>query len=219
MDILQILFFAGLAVFLGVRLYMVLGKSSGRAAEDVEREQRERAEAAGMGAPPPSMRPQADETPFAAQFAGPAGEGLMQIAQHDPAFDPDEFRKGARAAYEMIVLAYAKGDREALEPLLTERVKKAYDQAIAAREEKNWTVTTEIDRIKSAEISEASLNDNRAKVKIAFSVELASETRNAQGDVVEGDLTTLKTVDEIWSFERDVTSENPNWRLSGVKPA
>ena len=59
MDILQILFFAGLAVFLGVRLYMVLGKSSGRTAEDVEREQRERAEAAGMGAPPPSMRPQA----------------------------------------------------------------------------------------------------------------------------------------------------------------
>jgi predicted lipid-binding transport protein (Tim44 family) len=119
----------------------------------------------------------------------------------------------------MIVTAYAKGDREALQPLLSDRVMKAYDQAITAREDQNLTMTTEIDRIKSAEISEASLNDNRAKVKIAFSAELASETRNAQGDVVEGDLTTLKTVDEIWSFERDVTNDNPNWRLSGVKPA
>ncbi|WP_439636047.1 Tim44/TimA family putative adaptor protein [Oceanicaulis sp.] len=219
MDILQILFFAGLAVFLGVRLYMVLGKPSGRTAEDVEREQRERAEAAGAMPSPPSMRPPQEDTPFAASFSGPAGEGLTLIAQQDPSFDPKEFTKGAKAAYEMIVTAYAKGDREALQPLLSDRVMKAYDQAIKAREDQNLTMTTEIDRIKSAEISEASLNDNRAKVKIAFSAELASETRNAQGDVVEGDLTTLKTVDEIWSFERDVTNDNPNWRLSGVKPA
>jgi len=219
MDILQILFFAGLAVFLGVRLYMVLGKPTGRSPEDHQREQRERAEAAGAMPSPPSMQPPLDDTPHAARFTGPASEGLAAIHGADPAFDPTGFVKGARSAYEMIVLGYAKGDREALTPLLTERVMAAYEAGISQREAREQTVTTEIERIKSVEIVEASLNDNRAKVKIAFSAELASETRNAQGDVVEGDLTTLKTVDEIWSFERDITSENPNWRLGAVKPA
>jgi len=218
MDILQILFFAGLAVFLGVRLYLTLGKSTGRTPEDLEREQRERAEAAGAMPVPPSMRPPQEDTPVAAAYTGPGAEGLMAIAQADPRFDPKEFQTGARAAYEMIVLNFAKGDREALKPLLTERVMMAYEAAITDRESRDLKVTTEIERIKSAEISEASLNDNRAKVKIAFSAEIASETRDAQGEVVEGDLTILKTVDEIWSFERDVTSENPNWRLGAVKP-
>ena len=167
---------------------------------------------------PPSMRPPAEDTPLAPHYTGPAAEGLIAIAEADSRFDPAEFETGARSAYELIVLSFAKGDRDALTPLLTERVMAAYESAISDRESRDLTVTTEIERIKSAEIVEASLNDNRAKVKIAFSAELASETRNAQGDVVEGDLTTLKTVDEIWSFERDVTSENPNWRLGAVKP-
>lgn len=218
MDILQILFFAGLAVFLGVRLYLTLGKPTGRTPEDLEREQRERAEAAGAMPVPPSMRPPAEDTPLTQHYTGPAAEGLMAIAEADPRFDPAVFETGARSAYELIVLSFAKGDREALQPLLTDRVMAAYESAISDRESRDLTVTTEIERIKSVEIVEASLNDNRAKVKIAFSAELASETRNAQGDVVEGDLTTLKTVEEIWSFERDVTSENPNWRLGAVKP-
>jgi predicted lipid-binding transport protein (Tim44 family) len=218
MDILQILFFAGLAVFLAVRLYSALGKPQGRTHEDHMREERERAAAAGAPAEP---RPVAasDDAPASPAFAGPAAEGLSAIAAADRDFDPDGFASGARQAYEMIVGAYARGDRAALEPLLTERVKTAYDSAIAQREEAGQTVTTEIERVKRAEIVEASLNDNRAKVRVAFSAEIASETRDSEGQVVSGDLNQLKTVDEIWSFERDVTSGNPNWRLASVKPA
>ena len=215
MDILQILFFAGLAVFLGVQLYRVLGRPVGRTHEEHVREEQERAAAN----PVAQAGDETEARPPAAAFSGPAGEGLVSIAKADPSFDPDGFAKGAKQAYTMIVEAYARGDREALEPLLSERVYKAYEASIAAREAENHTLTIEIERLMRSEIVEASLNDNRAKVKVAFSVELARETRDSDDKVVDGDLTTLQTVEEIWSFERDVTSENPNWRLSAVKPA
>lgn len=215
MDILQILFFAGLAVFLAVRLYTVLGKPTGRTHEEHVREERERAAAT----PAQEIDGPADAPAFSQAFNGPAGEGLVAIARVDRSFDPDGFAQGAKQAYTMIVEAYAKGDRETLEPLLSERVYKAYDASIADREAKNQTLITEIERIKRNEIVEASLNDNRAKVKVAFSVELARELRDSEDKAVDGDLTVLQTVEEIWSFERDVTSDNPNWRLSAVKPA
>jgi len=220
MDLLQILFFAGLAVFLGVRLYMTLGRPTGRTHEEHMREERERA--AASPAPVRDEAPSAGLSSSAAPaqaFSGPAGEGLAAIAAVDPGFDPGAFASGARQAYEMIVTAFAAGDRETLAPLVSDRVRKAYEAAMEAREAEGRTMVTEIERIKRADIVEASLNGNRAKVKIAFSAELASETRDSEGGVVDGDLTTLATVDEIWSFERDVTSPDPNWRLSAVKPA
>lgn len=217
MDILQILFFAGLAVFLAVRLYTALGKQPGRTHEDHVREERERA-AAAASAGRTVAGPVTAETPISPAYTGPAGEGLTAISQADRSFDPDTFITGARQAYEMIVTAYARGDRETLAPLLTDRVRSAYDSSIGEREAAGRTMVTELERIKRAEIVEASLNDNRAKVRVAFSAELASEIRDREGEVVSGDLNQLQTVDEIWSFERDVTSGDPNWRLASVKP-
>ncbi len=221
MDVLQLLFFAGLAVFLGVRLYMLLGRPSGRTHEDHMREERERAAASSRAARPvgPAGPATAGLSPEPSHFTGPAAAGLASIAAADGGFDQNGFVSGAREAYKMIVTAYAAGDKDTLAPLLSEKVMKAWGASIDGRADQNLTMTTEIDRLKSAEIVEASLNDNRARVKVAFSAEIASETRNADGAVVEGDLTTLKTVDEIWSFERDVTSPNPNWYLAGVRSA
>lgn len=221
MDVLQLLFFAGLAVFLGVRLYMLLGKPSGRTHEDHMREERERAAASNRAPRPvgPAGPAAADLAPEPSHFTGPAAAGLAAIASADGGFDQSVFVAGAREAYKMIVTAYAAGDKDTLGPLLSEKVMKAWGASIDARAGKGLAMTTEIERLKSAEIVEASLNDNRAKVKVAFSAEIASETRDPDGSVVEGDLTTLKTVDEIWSFERDVTSPNPNWYLAGVRSA
>lgn len=221
MDVLQLLFFAGLAVFLGVRLYMLLGKPSGRTHEDHVREERERAAAAGRAPRPagPAAPTGADLSADVPVYTGPAAAGLTAIAAADGGFDQNGFVSGAREAYKMIVTAYAAADKDTLGPLLSEKVMTAWGASIEGRADKGLTMTTEIDRLKSAEIVEASLNDNRARVKVAFSAEIASETRDADGTIVEGDLTTLKTVDEIWSFERDVTSPNPNWYLAGVRTA
>lgn len=220
MDLLQILFFSGLAVFLAIRLYLALGKNTGRTHEDHVREERERATAAAPGTVRRGPATVSDgAAPTGSALSSPVAEGLAAIGQADRSFDADMFAAGARQAYQMIVSAFARGDRDTLRTLLTDRVMAAYETSISDREASGQTVRTEIERIKRAEIVEALLNDTRAKVRVAFSAELASETRDAEGAVVQGDLTTLKTVDEIWSFERDVTSADPNWKLASVKPA
>lgn len=227
MDILQILFFAGLAVFIGIRLYMVLGRPVGRSAEEHAREEAERE--AARPRPRETVPSQGDEPAkefqvqspafHSADIAESAYDGLEAIADADPGFEPAGFVKGARAAYGMIAGAFAEGNVEALEPLLAPRVMKAYREAIEARREKGETLTTEIERVKEARLVEASLNGAKARIKVRFVAEIAHETRAADGSVVSGDIAALHPVSEIWSFERDVTSDNPNWLLSGVRPA
>jgi predicted lipid-binding transport protein (Tim44 family) len=104
MEILQILFFAGLAVFLGVQLYNVLGRPAGRSHEDHVREQRERATAQ----PATDAGDPVEIKAVSAAYTGPAGEGLVEIAKADSSFDPDGFVEGAKQAYTMIVEAYAE---------------------------------------------------------------------------------------------------------------
>ncbi|MGY6660713.1 MAG: Tim44/TimA family putative adaptor protein [Glycocaulis sp.] len=224
-ELLQILFFAGLAVFIGIRLYMALGRPVGRSPEEHAREEAEKAVAREAAAPAretasvqdPSGRPQ---TAFSAVDVDEAAyDGLEAIADADGSFDAAEFIQGARAAYGMIAGAFARGDVEALEPLLAPRVMSAYREAIEARAAKGETLTTEIDRIKETRLQEASLNGPKAKIKVRFVAEIAHETRASDGSVVSGDIAALHPVAEIWSFERDVTSDNPNWRLSAVRPA
>lgn len=225
MELLQILFFAGLAVFIGIRLYMALGRPVGRSPEEHAREEAERARVNDAAKPvadratPGSIetRPQAALSTVDVDEA--AYDGLEAISDADPAFDASEFVQGARAAYGMIAGAFARGDVEALEPLLAPRVMAAYREAIEARAAKGETLTTEIDRIRDARLQEASLNGPKAKIKVRFVAEIAHETRAADGSVVSGDIAGLHPVSEIWSFERDVTSDNPNWRLSAVRPA
>ncbi|TGY89027.1 Tim44 domain-containing protein [Marinicauda algicola] len=221
MDLLQLLFFAGLAVFLGVRLYMTLGKQTGRTPEEHAREMREQAARREAGRPAEraqSAPAEAGPEAIARHYAGPAGSGLAEIAEADRNFDPQTFLTGAKQAWRMVVEAYAKGDRDTLKGLLSPRVLEAYSKAIAEREDKGHTQITEIERLREAEIVEASLNDNRARIRVRFVAELATETRDAAGERVSGDLALLKTVSEVWSFERDVTSSDPNWTLAGVKP-
>jgi predicted lipid-binding transport protein (Tim44 family) len=138
--------------------------------------------------------------------AGPAAEGLVQIARADPNFEPIHFTAGAKGAYELIVNAFAKGDRDTLKPLLTPRVFDAYAAAIAERE-KTDAVGPELVRLKSGEIDEASLEGDIARVAVKFEAELA--------EGVHG----VRDARERWTFERNVRSADPNWRLARVAQA
>lgn len=118
----------------------------------------------------------------------------------------------------MIVEAFAEGNRDALKPLLSERVFNAYSQAIGDRESRGETMKTQVERFADVKITHASLNDARARVKVYFASDLATETKNEAGERIAGDWSTLQSVKETWSFERDVASDDPNWVLAGVKP-
>lgn len=219
MEIIQILIFAAIAVFLGVRLFSLLGKPTGRSHEEHAREMREKEAARYENKPQttPTQTEPVDGLDQLPELDEATQESLHRLMEADPGFDPITFLKGARSAYEMIVTAYAKGDMETLKPLLSDRVASAYEKSITDRQSREEVQVTELERIKETRLREASLKDGVARIKVEFNAEIASEVRDKEGQVVSGDINTLKTVEEVWTFERRIQNDNPNWVLSGVR--
>ncbi|MDX2237638.1 MAG: Tim44/TimA family putative adaptor protein [Hyphomonadaceae bacterium] len=196
-QLLELLVLAVAAGVVLVKLYSVLGKRTG-------------AEPPPRAAPQPAQgelaRAQESVRAPSAPIGAAGPSGLSDVVRADPSFDPEHFVTGARAAYEMIVQAFAKGDRDALRPLLTERVYDAYDKAIAARAA-SGEPGVELVRLKAAELTDVSLDGSVARAVVKFESELAAGQHG------------LRDAREKWTFERDVTSRDPNWRLARVVAA
>ena len=140
-------------------------------------------------------------------------EGLSEIAAADATFDIQDFIAGARSAFTMIVTSYVKGDRALLKSLLSETLYKDFSAGIAAREQAGRTSTIEVHRITSAKIIDARLAGVMAYITVDFDVEETTVTRDAAGQVVEGDPERISEVTDIWNFARDIRTADPNWIL------
>ena len=156
----------------------------------------------------PEMDPEAEEvadTPLAA--------ALTQIKLADRAFDKDQFVGGARAAFEMIIGAFAAGDAKALRPLLANDVYDDFSGAIKQREDAKEVLETTLIGITKAEIIEAELRDKTAFVTVKFVSEQVNVTRDAEGRIVDGDPNHVAKVTDLWTFARNTRSRDPNWAL------
>lgn len=140
-------------------------------------------------------------------------QGLLNIARADASFDPEHFLRGAKQAYEMIVMAFAEGNRKLLKDLLSRDVYEGFVGAIADRESRGEQIDQSFVGINKAEIVEAELKGSTAQVTVKFISQLISATRDAAGQVISGDPQRIREVTDIWTFAREVTSRNPNWRL------
>lgn len=198
--VVQVVILAAIALFVLFRLYTVLGKGE----DDTPMRRTEPSAKRDTPASPVDrpLQPVEPETPI---FTGPAAAGMEEIYNADRRFNEPEFMRGARAAYAMIVGAFARGDREALRPLLDDDVYEAWDQAISDREANN-TPAFDLLRIKKAEIESAELDGKMARVWVRYQAEL-------------GDGETTRTAKELWAFMRDVTGTDPNWILDDVEEA
>ncbi|MDO8290769.1 MAG: Tim44/TimA family putative adaptor protein [Parvibaculum sp.] len=153
------------------------------------------------------------------RWAGLAKEGsplagtLTEIAVADRRFDAPAFVSGAKLAYEMIVTAFAKGERATLKPLLDPHVYASFESVIAEREARGETIDQTFIGITKAELHDGSLVDRRARLTIRFVSELTACTKDREGKVIEGDPVTIRKVTDLWTFERDVKASDPNWRL------
>lgn len=226
-DLTTILFLV-VAVVIFLRLRSVLGRRTGNerpridpyAAKDAATAARERdnvitlprSESRAAGMERESARSVDDRVGTLAIDAA-ARDGLREIAKVDPTFDTASFLNGGKAAYEMIVTAFAQGDRETLANLLSREVYESFDEAITERENQGETTEFSFVGITCAEIVEASLTDRVAHIAIKFVSELISAVRDRAGEVIEGDPKKVREVTDIWTFAREVTSPNPNWRL------
>lgn len=145
--------------------------------------------------------------------SGALRKGLSAIMQADQSFDPAQFLDGAKAAYEMIVMAFAEGDKRMLRQLLSEDVFDGFISAITEREERGDEVETRFVGIDRADIIEAELKNRIAQVTVKFVSQLITATRDKGGKVIDGDPAKVREVTDIWTFARDVTSRDPNWKL------
>ncbi len=148
--------------------------------------------------------------------------GLLEILKYDPVFEPDAFVKGARQAYEMIVTAFAEGNRKVLRDLLSREVNDGFAAAIADREQRGEIIDQSFVGISKADIVEAGVKNGTAIVTVRFVSQLISATRDRAGTVIAGDPQKIKEVTDVWTFNRDVSSEralrNLNWRLIATQP-
>ena len=224
-DIYTIIFLA-LAVFIFLRLRSVLGQRTGRERPPYDPYSRDAARPAPEKVITlPNRAPEAAAKPAepaaapgerwkgVAESGSPVASGLDAIAGADPEFDGKHFVTGSRAAYEMIVTAFAEGDRRTLKNLLSRDVYDGFEAAITEREKAGYKAETRFVSIDSADITHAELKNRSAQVTVKFVSQLVSVTRDKSGNVVEGNADRVTDVTDVWTFARDISSRDPNWKL------
>jgi predicted lipid-binding transport protein (Tim44 family) len=232
-DIYTIIFLA-LAVFIFLRLRNVLGQRTGNERPPYDRAARNVVQGApdsnvvpmpGTVIDQTPMAPTADVAPPTDHWKGIAEPGtplalsLDAIAAQDSSFDPRHFLSGARGAYEMIVLAFANGDRRSLKDLLSAEVYESFDTAIRDREWQERKTETRFVSVDKAEIVSAEARDRAAQLTVRFVSQMISVTRDKAGTIVDGNPDKVAGITDVWTFARDPTSRDPNWKLVGTGSA
>ncbi len=233
-DIYTIIFLA-LAVFIFLRLRSVLGQRTGserppydRAAPNVVQRSQDNNNVVPMpGAvidqaplvPPADVVPPSDRWKGLAEQGTPLAQGLDGIVAQDSSFDPKHFISGAKSAYEMIVLAFANGDRRALKDLLSSEVFESFDAVIKDREKHEQKTETRFVSIDKAELVSAEARDRAAQLTVRFVSQMISVTRDKSGTIVDGNPDKVADITDVWTFARDTTSRDPNWKLVGTGSA
>jgi predicted lipid-binding transport protein (Tim44 family) len=229
LDITTIIFLA-LAVFVIWRLRSVLGQKTGAERPPMDPFRRE---------PPPGPRgparpgdpdnvvrlpgaaapratiseAPADRWKDIAPPGSPLASGLDEVARGEPSFEPQGFLNGARMAYEMIVTAFATGDRKTLQDLLSREVYEGFQQAIAERETRGEKAETTFVSIDRSEIVSADVRAGVAQLTVRFASKLITVTRDAAGKVVDGSADAVADVTDVWTFARTLGSRDPKWQL------
>ena len=196
--LIDILIFAIIAIFLGLRLRSVLGKRTGFE-QDFSREQQNHEAADSSLAP--------------AEVTTLTGDGVSAVMSADPSFSEKEFIKGASAAYGMILNAFAEGDLETLKTLLGYEMNISFADAIRERQKADETLAIDLQSIDRAVISSAKLRDGVASLVVEFTSRQQRALKSSDGSVIDGDSETVETFIDLWTFERDISSTDPTWLL------
>ncbi len=228
LDIYTVVFLV-LAVFVIFRLRAVLGQRTGNERppfNPLQRPEPPKPDGESNVVPLPNMAGRtppvnvAPPAPDAAELikgiaepGTPLAEGLTRLIEAGQGFEPKGFLMGARAAYEMIVLAFAKGDRRALKDLLSKDVYENFVGAISAREARGEKVETTFVSIDKSSIIEAAIKDKSMQVSVRFASKLITATKDSTGAVIDGNPEKIADLADVWTFAQELGTRDPNWRV------
>jgi predicted lipid-binding transport protein (Tim44 family) len=207
---LGIVLLAMIALFVGLRLYAVLGQRTGHEQRPVTRPE------ATPGPEPTAATLEAKTQPsepsgFA--FEQGAAAGIRAIISADTGFDVARFLEGAQAAYRMVLEAFWKGEREELSSLVGDQVRETFETAIAEREAAGHKLDNRLVAIERAAIEDARLDGRTAEIDVRFDAFVVAVTRNGEGELVAGSLSDAIPTHDVWTFRRTLGSQDPNWML------
>jgi predicted lipid-binding transport protein (Tim44 family) len=208
-----IVILALVALFIGLRLYSVLGERTGHEQQQpilkpADPDARVHPPVAQQPVSPPSADNNADLA-----YVPLAGPGVRAILAADPSFDVARFLDGAKAAYQLILEAFWKGDIDAVKGHIDAHVHDTFATAIEQRKKDGLTLDNRLVTIEQAVISEAAMERSLAVITVRFEADIAAVTRNSEGQVVAGSLSDAVQTRDLWTFRRDLASRDPNWLL------
>ena len=205
-----IVLLAMIALFVGLRLYAVLGQRTGHEQRPLTRPEA----SPGIETTAAPVEPNSNSTePSGFAFEQTAAAGVRAIIAADSSFDVARFLEGAQSAYQMVLEAFWKGDREELSHLASPDVVAAFDSAIREREAAGHQLENRLVGIERAIIDDARLQGRTAEIDVRFDAFVAAVTRGAEGELVAGSLSDALPTHDIWTFRREIGSPNPNWLL------
>lgn len=207
-----IIILALVAVFIGLRLYSVLGERTGHEQQPALKSAEPEAAIGHRIAQPVTSAPQVAD-PADLAFLPTAGPGVRALLAADPTFDVSQFLEGAKAAYQMILEAFWRGDMDAVAPHVDDNVRTAFEQAISDRNAQGLILDNRLVRIEQVVIAAASADSGVAVVTVRFETDIAAVTRNAEGEVVAGSLSDAVQTRDLWTFRRRIDANDPNWLL------
>jgi len=215
---IDLILFGMIAAFLVLRLRSILGRRTGferppQAFQPPPAHQAGGPVVDGRAEPAPDANVHAMPDP-----ASPFGQVVAQMKAIDRTFDPVGFQRGAEQAFRMIVTAFAAGDRATLRTLLADETFSAFDQAITAREAAGHVQISEIRSIQSTRIENAELKGSVATVTIRIVSDQVNLTNDRNGNPVTG-TEAVTEITDLWSFERDLSQQDPTWRLVAARSA
>ena len=207
----EIVLLAMIALFVGFRLYAVLGQRTGHEQSPLVTRPDAAPDAPAVPAAPDASQGPAEPSGLA--YEQGASAGIRAIIAADPSFDVARFVEGAQAAYKLVLEAFWKGDREELGRLANPEVAAAFAAAIDAREAAGHVLDNRLVAIERAAIEDARLEGKVAEIEIRFDAYVAAVTRDKDGELIAGSLSDAVPTKDIWTFQRNLASKDPNWLL------
>jgi predicted lipid-binding transport protein (Tim44 family) len=209
-----IVILALVALFIGLRLYSVLGERTGHEQPILKPADPEQADARIE----PRTTARASTSPASAEpddmaYLPTAGPGVRALLAADPSFDVAKFLEGSKAAYRLILEAFWKGDLEAMRPYVDAHVFETFSGAVEQRSKDGLVLDNRLVATDQALVAGAELDNSVALVTVRFEADIAAVTRNAAGEVVAGSLSDAIQTRDRWTFRRDTASRDPNWLL------
>ena len=207
-----IIILALVALFIGLRLYSVLGERTGHEQQPILKPADPEAVVEPRMTQPTVVQPSAADAADLA-YLPTAGPGVRALLAADPTFDVAKFLEGAKSAYQMVLDAFWRGDAAGLRPYVDDHVYETFSSAIEQREKDGLMLDNRLVNVEQSLITEASADNNVAVVTVRFEADIAAVTRNKDREVVAGSLSDAVQTRDLWTFRRQIGSRDPNWLL------